>query len=253
MSDLDRWLGRGPLTAAPAKEGTNPDIRQTNSDNVEVPLSDQDGAWLKMAVSDPAAWRKKNNPYTNRIAQMIADDSMLPRDGQVGKHIWGVAVSVMNELQSPEIAEEAIQECRRTKENWRELSIWIMRSEIQFAGRRLKARQHFVGHLGDDPIEAEDPGYECPRCHQVVLNEAILTDDCRHHFGRREDYFAWQTRRPELPVEEKAGCDPDQLSGREHWERDTKTAAEGRGGLDGKGNYHLNHHDIERLTKGIPK
>src|SRR3990167_11225188 len=84
-SDLDAFLGRGPLTAAPAKEGTNPDIRQTNSDNVEVPLSDQDSAWLKMAVSDPSAWRKKNNPYTNRIAQMIADDSMLPRDGQVGK------------------------------------------------------------------------------------------------------------------------------------------------------------------------
>jgi len=35
--------------------------------------------------------------------------------------------------------------------------------------------------------------------------------------------------------------------------RNTKTPAEGRGGLDGKGNYHLNHHDIERLTKGIPK
>src|SRR3990167_5323591 len=183
-SDLDAFLGRGPITAAPAKEGTNSDIRQTNSDNVEVTSSDPDSAWLKMAVSDPTAWRKKDNPYTNRIAQMIADDAMLPRDGQVGKHIWGVAVSVMNELQSPEIAEEAIQECRRTKENWRELSIWIMRSEIQFAGRRLKARQHFVGHLGDDPIEAEDAMVECPKCH-LMVNPLTLGDACiGSHYSR---------------------------------------------------------------------
>src|SRR3990167_441219 len=117
MSDLDRWLGRGPITAAPAEEGTNSDIRQTNSGNAGVTLSDQDSAWLKMAVSDPTAWRKRGNPYTDRIAQMIADDSMLPRDGQVGKNVWNVAVAVMNELQDPVIAEEAIQECRRTKAN----------------------------------------------------------------------------------------------------------------------------------------
>ena len=177
MSDLDAFLGRGPITAAPAKEGTNSGIRQNKSDNVGVTSSDQDSAWLRYAVSDPTAWRKKNNPYTERIAQMIADDSMLPRDGQVGKHIWGVAVSVMEELQSPEIAEEAIQECRRTKENWRELSIWIMRSEIQFAGRRLKARQYFVGHLGDDPIE-EIPLWTCPKCGNAGYNEAARDLPC---------------------------------------------------------------------------
>ena len=105
-SELDRWLQREPK--APAEKATDP--------------------WLRMVVSDPTAWRKRGNPHTDRIAQMIADDAMLPRDGQVGKHIWGVAVSVMEELQNPEVAEEAIQECRRKKANWRELSIWIMRS-----------------------------------------------------------------------------------------------------------------------------
>ena len=157
-SELDRWLQREPK--APAEKATDP--------------------WLRMVVSDPTAWRKRGNPHTDRIAQMIADDAMLPRDGQVGKHIWGVAVSVMEELQSPEIAEEAIQECRRTKANWRSLSIWIMRSEIQFAGRRLKARQHFVGHLGDDPIEAEDPMIECPKCNKLVYSYRV-NDDCRGH------------------------------------------------------------------------
>jgi len=135
MSELDRWLQREPTD--PAEKATDP--------------------WLRMAVSDPTAWRKKGNPHTDRIAQMIADDAMLPRDGQVGKHVWGVAVSVMEELQSPEIAEEAIQECRRTKANWRKLSIWIMRSEIQFAGRRLKARRRFVSQLDEDPIIELEP------------------------------------------------------------------------------------------------
>ena len=173
MSELDRWLQREPQ--APAEKNTD----VTTGDGANT-LGQDSEYWLRYAVSDPSAWRKKANPHTDRIAQMIADDAMLPRDGQVGKHIWGVAVSVMEELQNPEIAEEAIQECRRTKANWRELSIWIMRSEIQFAGRRLKARQHFVGHLGDDPVEAEDPMIPCPKCNKLVYSYRV-NDDCKGH------------------------------------------------------------------------
>jgi|SRR3990167_838183 len=35
--------------------------------------------------------------------------------------------------------------------------------------------------------------------------------------------------------------------------RGPESPTKGEGGLDGKGNYHLNHHDVERLTKGIPR
>ena len=193
MSDLDRWLGRGPLTATPAKdnysdgkegpnseEPTNSDIRQTNSDNVEVTSSDPDSAWLKMAVSDPTAWRKRGNPYTDRIAQMIADDAMLPRDGEVGRDVWRLAAKLIGEIGSPNMVEDAIQECRRTQANWRELSIWVAGKQIMHTAARAKAKSYFVSHLNDDPVTEEDNLIPCKKCGKMVYSEREQ-DDCKGH------------------------------------------------------------------------
>jgi hypothetical protein len=147
--------------------------------------------WLELAKSDPSAWRKRGNPYTTKIAEMIAADAMLPLDGAVGKNVRSVAIACLEEVGDPEVVEEAIQDCRRKKANWRELSVWIMKFEIQFAGRRAKARSYFVGHLNDDPI-AELATFECPKCHNQVYNSAVLTMDCLHHFESRADHYAWK-------------------------------------------------------------
>jgi hypothetical protein len=105
---------------------------------------------------------------------------MLPRDGMVGKHVWGVAATLLAELGSPEVVESGIQECRRKKANWREMSIWLMRGEILHAGARLKARVGFMQHLDDDPIEEDDPLVPCPRCAKLVYAYRVA-DDCKGH------------------------------------------------------------------------
>jgi hypothetical protein len=111
---------------------------------------------------------------------MIADDAMLPLDGEVGRDCRRLAARLLGELGSPEAVEDAIQECRRKEAKWRELSIWVAGKLILHAGARLKARVHFVGHLADDPVAEEDPLVLCPRCHKLILPYRVDMD-CKGH------------------------------------------------------------------------
>lgn len=45
---------------------------------------------------------------------------------------------------------------------------------------QIQSRQVFVSRLDDDPVEAEDPMVECPRCGKRCYPERV-NDDCRGH------------------------------------------------------------------------
>ena len=137
--------------------------------------------WFSMAKSDPAAWRKRGNPITERLALSLSADAELSMDGEAGRDCKRVAAGLLQEADGDEgLILKAQERCRRDS-GWRGLGLYVQRKALVHEMSRVRAaRRQFVSLLGTDEVAEEDPLVKCKKCGKMVLPEREA-DDCKGH------------------------------------------------------------------------
>ena len=166
----------------------------------EVTFADYFRRELPPLAADPdlADWPADVVPAVRAVSQVF--NLRPPTKKTAGFKLWIKAGRELSDACQPHAPAEVLIELQRDLSEklhrGRGYDVCGPQSLVNEARRmagQMSSRVAFVVALEEDPIE-EFQGYECSRCHQIVMNKAILDDDCRHHFQRREDYFAWTER-----------------------------------------------------------
>ena len=127
------------------------------------PGIDDDGRWQKAAVSDPATWRRRDNPITERVMGWLAADTGadIRNLGAARPNYRAVAVDLLMAAGGDsEWLARAMTQCRnKGRERWYDLNLYQQKASIIVELARVPQVEKRKDYLKGLPV--------CPLCHAV--------------------------------------------------------------------------------------